>query len=67
MVAQEAKVEKAKEAVAVQRKEARANLVRRQGFERTAATAKAAVAKLVVRDRAAQLQAASARKADQAS
>ncbi len=65
MVAQEAKVEKAKEAVAVQRKEARANLVRRQGFERTAATAKAAVAKLVIRDRAAQLQAASARKADQ--
>ncbi len=65
MVAQEAKVEKAKEAVAVQRKEARANLVRRQGFERTAATAKVAVAKLVIRDRAAQLQAASARKADQ--
>ena len=32
MVAQEAKVEKAKEAVAVQRQEARANLVRRQGY-----------------------------------
>ena len=66
MVAEEAKVEKAKEAVAVQRKEARANLVRRQGLERSAAEAKAEVAKLVVRDRAAQAQAASARRADQA-
>ena len=58
MIAEEAKVEKAKEAVAVQRKEARANLVRRQGLERSAAEAKAEVAKLVVRDRAAQAQAA---------
>ena len=66
MIAEEAKVEKAKEAVAVQRKEARANLVRRQGFERSAAEAKAEVAKLVVRDRAAQAQAASARRADEA-
>ena len=66
MIAEEAKVEKAKEAVAEQRKEARANLVRRQGLERSAAEAKAEVAKLVVRDRAAQAQAASARRADQA-
>ena len=66
MIAEEAKVEKAKEAVAEQRKEARANLVRRQGLERSAAEAKAEVAKLVVRDRAAQAQAASARRADEA-
>ena len=66
MIAEEAKVEKAKEAVAVQRKEARANLVRRQGLERSAEEAKAEVAKLVVRDRAAQAQAASARRADEA-
>ncbi len=66
MVAEEAKVEKAKEAVAAQRQEARANLVRRQGLERSAASAKAEVANLVVRDRAAQAQAASARRADQA-
>ena len=57
MVAEEAKVEKAKEAVAVQRKEARANLVRRQGLERSAAEARAEVAKLVVSDRAARAQA----------
>jgi murein DD-endopeptidase MepM/ murein hydrolase activator NlpD len=66
MVAEEAKVEKAKEAVAVQRKEARANLVRRQGLERSAAEARAEVAKLVVHDRAARAQAASARRADEA-
>ena len=53
MVAEEAKVEKAKDAVAVQRKAARANLVRKQGLERSAAAAKAEVAKLVVRGRAA--------------
>ena len=66
MVTQEAKVEKAKEAVAVQRQEARANLVRRQGYERSAAEAKAEVAKLVVRGRAAEVQAAQARRADEA-
>ncbi len=66
MVEEEAKVEKAKEAVAVQRQEARANLVRRQGLERSAAEAKAEVAKLVVRDRAAQAEAARARRADEA-
>jgi murein DD-endopeptidase MepM/ murein hydrolase activator NlpD len=64
MVAEEAKVEKAKQAVAVQRKQARANLVRRQGLERSAAEAKAEVAKLVIRDRAAQAQATQARRAD---
>ena len=66
MIAQEAKVEKAKEGVAVQRKEARANLVRRQGLERSAEEAKTEVAELVVRDRAAQAQAANARRADEA-
>jgi len=66
MVTQEAKVEKAKKAVAVQRQDARANLVRRQGFERSAAEAKADVAKLVVQGRAAEAQATSARRADQA-
>ena len=65
MVEEEAKVEKAKEAVAVQRQEARANLVHRQGLERSAAEAKVEVARLVVRDRAAQLEAARARRADQ--
>ena len=66
MIAEEARVEEAKEAVAVQRKDARANLVRRQGLERSAEEAKAEVAKLVVRDRAAQAQAANARRADEA-
>ena len=53
MVAEEAKVEQAKVAVAVQRKAARANLVHKQGLERSAAAARAEVATLVVRSRAA--------------
>ena len=66
MVAEEAKVEKAKVAVAVQRKEARANLVRKQGLERSAAAAKAEVATLVVAGAALrEAQAARARRADQ--
>jgi murein DD-endopeptidase MepM/ murein hydrolase activator NlpD len=64
MVAQEARVEKAKAAVAAQRKEARANLVMKQGLERSAAQARAEVATLVARGRAAAAQAARARKAD---
>ena len=64
MVAEEAKVERAKVAVAVQRKAARANLVHKQGLERSAAAAKAEVATLVVQGRAAEAQAARARRAD---
>jgi murein DD-endopeptidase MepM/ murein hydrolase activator NlpD len=64
MVAEEAEVEKAKEAVAVQRQAARANLVNKQGLERAAATARAEVATLVAQGRAAEAQAARARKAD---
>jgi murein DD-endopeptidase MepM/ murein hydrolase activator NlpD len=64
MVAEEAKVEKAKVAVGVQRKAARANLVHKQGLERSAAAARAEVAKLVVSSRAAEAQAAHARRAD---
>ena len=64
MVAQEARVEKAKAAVASQRRAARANLVKKQGLERSAAQARAEVATLVARGRAAAPQAARARKAD---
>jgi murein DD-endopeptidase MepM/ murein hydrolase activator NlpD len=64
MVAQEAQVEKAKAAVAVQRQAARANLVRKQGLESSAASARAEVATLVARSRAAEAQAARARRAD---
>ncbi len=64
MVLEEEKVEKAKVAVAVQRQAARANLVKKQGLENSAAAARAEVATLVARGRAAELQAARARKAD---
>jgi murein DD-endopeptidase MepM/ murein hydrolase activator NlpD len=64
MVAEEAKVEAAKAAVAAQRLAARANLVRKQGLESSAATARAEVATLVIQSRAAEVQAARARKAD---
>jgi murein DD-endopeptidase MepM/ murein hydrolase activator NlpD len=64
MVAQEAEVEKAKAAVAVQRQAARANLVRKLGLESSAASARAEVATLVARSRAAEAQAARARRAD---
>jgi murein DD-endopeptidase MepM/ murein hydrolase activator NlpD len=61
---EEQKVEEAKVAVGVQRQAARANLVRKQGLERSAAAAKAEVATLVARGRVAEAQAARARRAD---
>ncbi len=64
MVAQEASVEKARTAVAAQRKRARANLVRKQGLENSATVARTEVAALVADGRAAARQAARARKAD---
>ncbi len=64
MVAQEVSVEEARSAVAGQRKQARRNLVRKQGLERTAAQARGEVATLVARGRAVSAQAARARTAD---
>lgn len=64
MVVEEAKVERAKVAVGVQRQAARANLVKKQGLERSAATARAEVATLVASARAAEAGAARARRAD---
>lgn len=64
MVAEEAKVEKARVAVAAQRRAARENLVKKEGLERSAATARTEVATLVVQGRAAETQATRARKAD---
>jgi murein DD-endopeptidase MepM/ murein hydrolase activator NlpD len=64
MVAQEAKVEAAKAAVSEQREAARENLVRKQGLEDAAVAARAEVATLVARGRAAEAQAARARQAD---
>lgn len=64
MAVEEAKVEKAKVAVGVQRQAARANLVRKQGLERSAATVRAEVGTLVARGRAAEAAAARARRAD---
>ena len=66
MVAEEARVELAKIEVAAERKAARANLVRKQGLERSATAARAEVAKMVARGRAAEAQAARARRADMA-
>jgi murein DD-endopeptidase MepM/ murein hydrolase activator NlpD len=63
-VAEEAKVEQAKKAVAAQRQAAGANLVRKQGLERSAEQARAEVATLVARGRAAEVAAARARRAD---
>ena len=65
MVAQEAAVERARAAVAVQRRAARANLVRKQSLERTAAAARAEVARLYARARSAEVAASRARAADQ--
>ena len=65
MVAEEAKVEAARGAVAVQRKVAAENLVRKQGLERSAAQARAEVATLVKQSRYAEYVAAKARRADQ--
>ncbi len=64
LVAEEAKVEKAKAVVAEQRLAARANLVHTQSLERSAATVRAEVATLVAQGRAAEVQAARARRAD---
>ena len=64
MVLQEASVEKAKQVVAVQRESARANLVKRQSLESTAAAARSEVATHVARMRAAQVVAARARRTD---
>ncbi len=64
MVAEEARVEQAKQVVAAQRKAARANLVKKQSLENTAAAARSEVATHVGRMRAAQVVAARARKAD---
>ena len=65
MVAQEAAVEKARAEVAVQRRAARANLVRKQSLERAAAAARAEVARLYARARSAEVAASRARRADQ--
>ena len=64
MVAEEARVEEAKEAVAEQRRAARANLVHKQGLERSAQEARSEVAGLVKKRRAAEALAAKARRAD---
>jgi murein DD-endopeptidase MepM/ murein hydrolase activator NlpD len=65
MVTQEAQVEKAREAVAVQRKAAAENLVRKEGLEQSAASARTEVASLVTRARAAEAEASRVRQADQ--
>jgi murein DD-endopeptidase MepM/ murein hydrolase activator NlpD len=64
MAAQEAQVEKARAAVAVQRRAAAENLVRKEGLEESAAQARASVASLVLRARSAEAAAARARRAD---
>lgn len=64
MVTQEKEVEQATAAVAEQRRDARANLVRKQGLERSAAEARAAVATMVTRSRAARGEASRARAGD---
>jgi murein DD-endopeptidase MepM/ murein hydrolase activator NlpD len=64
MVSEEKRVEQAKASVAVQRQAARANLVRKQGLERSAAEARSEVATLVVQSRAAEAQSARAHRAD---
>jgi murein DD-endopeptidase MepM/ murein hydrolase activator NlpD len=65
LAAEEAKVEKARAAVAVQRQAAAENLVRKEGLEHTAAQARATVATLVIRARSAELAATRAHRADQ--
>ena len=64
MVAEEAKVEAAKDAVAVQRKAARENLVRKQALESAAAGARVEVATHLRATRVARAAAARARQAD---
>jgi murein DD-endopeptidase MepM/ murein hydrolase activator NlpD len=64
MAAEEAEVEKARAAVAVQRKAAAQNLVHKTALEHTAAQARANVATLVARARAADAAAARVRRAD---
>jgi murein DD-endopeptidase MepM/ murein hydrolase activator NlpD len=64
LAAEETKVEKAKAAVAAQRRAARATLVHTESLERSAATARTEVATMVTRSRAAEAQAVAARKAD---
>jgi murein DD-endopeptidase MepM/ murein hydrolase activator NlpD len=64
MAAQEAAVAKARAVVATQRQAAAENLVRKQGLENAAASARAEVATLVTRASAAQAAASRARKAD---
>ncbi len=64
MVAVEALVEAAMSAVAVQVEAARDHLARKQGLEEAAVAARAEVATLVARGRAAEAQAARARQAD---
>lgn len=64
MVAEEKLVEQATAAVAEQRRDARANLVRMQSLERSAVVARAEVGTMVARSRAAQAEAARARAAD---
>ncbi|WP_027862066.1 M23 family metallopeptidase [Marmoricola sp. URHB0036] len=65
LAAQETKVEQMRAAVAVQRKAAAENLVRKEGLEQSAAQARASVATLVVRARAAEAAATRAHRADQ--
>jgi murein DD-endopeptidase MepM/ murein hydrolase activator NlpD len=65
LAAQETKVEQMRAAVAVQRKAAAENLVRKEGLEQSAAQARTAVATLVVRARAAEAAATRAHRADQ--
>ena len=65
MAQEEAKVEQARAAVAVQRRAAAENLVRKEALENAATQARAAVARLVVRARSAELAASHARRADQ--
>ncbi len=64
MVAEEARVERARASVATQRRAARVNLVRKAGLERAAEQAKAEVATLVVRARSAESAALRVRAAD---
>ncbi len=65
MAAVEAQVEQARAEVAVQRRAAAENLVRKESLEHSAALARASVATLVVRARSAELAASRARRADQ--
>ena len=66
MVVQEAKVEKATDAVAAQRKITAARLVRTQALESSAAAARTQLATMVGRNHAAEILAARARRADAA-